>query len=57
MNPIEEGLKGALRLKEIELARTKKELWRERYNRAGEQYDRYEKKLKEAEAQSRGESA
>ena len=55
MNPVEEGLKSALLLKEIELLRTKLELWRERYNRAGEQYDRYEKELKVAESQSRGE--
>jgi hypothetical protein len=49
MNPVEEGLKAALRLKEVELLRTKLELWREKYNRAGEQYDRYEKELKEKE--------
>ena len=55
MNPVEEGLKGALRAKELELIRSKLDFWRERYNRAGEQYDRFEKELKEAEARNRGE--
>ncbi len=39
------GLEGALRLKEIELAQLRLDLWKERHERAGQQVDRWRREL------------
>jgi len=53
-NPEAAGLRAALRLKDIEIARANLESARNLYNHAGLLMDKWDRKLKEAEAISRG---